>query len=133
MTGITCDGLDKLGDDIQRIIDETPEKRRELHEQIADLLESELNKNIDSSINDLNGHVKIMQEKKVGSGGGYAAVHPKKGKRGKLSYGELTNYLENGHAIRKPNSNSGRYRPRIKNSLCKRRAFLSKNSEFHRA
>ena len=128
MASVTYDELEKLSNDIQKIISEAPEKRRKLHEQIANLLETELNKNIDSSINDSNGNVKSMQEKKVGSGGGYAAVHPKKGNRGKLRYGELTSYLENGHAIRKPSSNSGRYRPRIKVSYVNGGHFYQKTA-----
>ena len=95
------------------VLDKMPELRRKFHEEVKDLLKEELDKNITSSINDENGKIKNFQEAVVGSGGGYAAVHAKKGKTGKDSPGAITNYLENGHRIRMPSGTNKYYKPRI--------------------
>ena len=49
----------------------------------------------------------------VGSGGGYAAVRPEKGKTGADSPGAITNYLEGGHRIASPRGGKN-YRPRLR-------------------
>ena len=124
MPGISIDALDGLAKDLETVLKESKEMRRELHEEIADVLKETLDANIDAGLNDGNGHVKAMQEKHVGSGGGYAAVRPKKGKNDKgLAYGTLTNYLEIGHRIRPPSGTYKRYRPRIKVAYVNGRHF----------
>lgn len=51
----------------------------------------------------------------MGSGGGYAAVHPKpKTFHGGNAVGYITNALENGHKIRKPSGKAKQYKPRIR-------------------
>ena len=124
MPGISIDALDGLVKDLETVLKESKEMRRELHEEIADVLKETLDANLDDSVNDGSGHVKAMQEKHVGSGGGYAAVRPKKGKNDKgLAYGTLTNYLEIGHRIRPPSGTYKRYRPRIKVAYVNGRHF----------
>ena len=93
-------GLERLEKDLNALLKEIPEARRKLHQQFADLAKGLVDESIDATVNDANGHVKSWQEKRVGSGGGYAAVSPQKGKTGRDSPGAITNYLENGHAIR---------------------------------
>ena len=61
------------------------------------------------------GKVQSWQEKHLGSGGGYAAVRPKKGKDARgYAFGYLTNALENGHKIPKPSGKWKHYKARIK-------------------
>lgn len=124
MQTVKLDAFDDLVKDLKTVLKESKEMRRELHEEIADVLKETLDANIDASLNDGNGHVKAMQEKHVGTGGGYAAVRPKKGKNEKgLAYGALTNYITSGHRIRPPSGTYKRYRPRIKVAYVNGRHF----------
>lgn len=106
--------LDKLSDDLDALLKELPEKRKELHERIAEVIKTEVDLQIaESGLNDSHGHIRQWQESTVGSGGGYAAVRAVKGETGPNSPGAITNYLENGHRIRQPSGNNPNYRPRI--------------------
>ena len=92
--------LEELNKKFDQILREFPAIRKEFHEQMADRMENRLHTNIAGSLNDSNRHIRGMQEKAVGSGGGYAAVRAKGGQSGSNSPGAITNYLENGHRTR---------------------------------
>jgi len=129
---VELDNLDRFLKDFDDLIKKVPQKRRELHEKIADLLKSEVDSNISGSVNDNRGKIKGWQEKHVGSGGGYAAVRPistPKGVPSAKSPGAITNYLEVGHKIRKPSGKSKKYRARIKVSFVDGRWFYKKTRE----
>lgn len=111
MQSVDLMGLDKLDEDFQKLLDEIPEARRNMHERIANAVQNEVRAQIDTSgINDSSGKIKDWQEGRVGSGGGYAAVSPVKGQTGANSPGAITNYLENGHRVRQPSGNAKRIR-----------------------
>lgn len=115
MQNVDLSGLEELDDALSSILDEMPEMRRELHEQISEILKSEVDIQIaNSGLNDTSGKIKGWQESRVGSRGGYAAVRASDSSTGKNSPGAVTNYLENGHAIRGPSGRIKNYRPRIK-------------------
>ena len=118
--------LDKFTKDIGSLLEKAPQKRRELHGKIADLLKQEVDSNISSSVNDSQGKIKGWQEKYVGSGGGYAAVRPIGGISGKTSPAAITGYLENGHRIRRPSGTNKKYYPRIKVPYVDGRHFYAK-------
>lgn len=117
MQSLDLAGLIRLDDDLQSILDKTPEKRRELHERIAKIVKEEVDTEISQSgLHDSSGRVKQWQEPVVGSGGGYAAVRATDKSTGNNSPGAITNYLENGHRIRQPSGRNPYYSPRIKNA-----------------
>lgn len=93
-------GLDAFLEKIDDAIAKAPEKRRQFHAACAVRLKEEVDMQIQLSVNDAEGHVRGWQTESVGTGGGYAAVRPKKGEVGADSPGAITNYLENGHRIR---------------------------------
>lgn len=105
---------DRIGAAFDKILREFPERRRELHERVGRAVQRELQQQIASSgINDSSGRVRRWQAVHVGSGGGYAAVRPEKGKTGADSPGAITNYLEGGHRIASPRGGKN-YRPRLR-------------------
>ena len=106
--------INELSEKLNKVLSEMPNARRELHEEIKDLLKKEVDANIDASLSDFHGKIKNWQEAEVGSGGGYAAVRAKKGETGDDSPGAITNYLEGGHKIRTPSGKNKYYKPRIK-------------------
>lgn len=98
-----CIQTDRIGAAFDKILQEFPERRRELHERVGRAVQRELQQQIASSgINDSSGRVRRWQVVHVGSGGGYAAVRPEKGTTGADSPGAITNYLEGGHRIASP-------------------------------
>ena len=113
MESIEKDGLEELDAKLSDILERAPEARRELHERLADELKQEVDMQIANSVNDSNGEISGWQEPHVGSGGGYAAVRPTDSSSGPDSPGAITNYLENGHAIRNPSGRAKNYRPAI--------------------
>jgi hypothetical protein len=115
MQSVDLKALDQLDKDLQGILDELPERRRELHERIAKVIKNEVDVQISrSGLNDGSGRIRNWQEQHVGSGGGYAAVRAADSSTGDNSPGAITNYLENGHKIREPSGIDKNYRPRIK-------------------
>lgn len=115
MQSIQAFGLNQLDSDLESILKELPEARRELHERIAKVTKEEVDTKINASgLKDSSGKIKGWQESTVGSGGGYAAVRAEKGTTGANSPGAITNYLESGHKIREPSGKSDTYRPKIK-------------------
>ena len=105
---------DRIGAAFDKILQEFPERRRELHERVGRAVQRELQRQIAASgINDSSGRVRRWQVVHVGTGGGYAAVRPEKGKTGADSPGAITNYLEGGHRIASPRGGKN-YRPRLR-------------------
>lgn len=126
MPEIQQNGLDSLDRSFQELLKKTPEKRKELHERIAERLKNTIDAEIGSRIEDSDGKIQSWQEKAVGEKGGYAAVRPLSGKNGggtgEGSVGAITNYLESGHKIRPPGGGKD-YHPRINVPYVKGRFF----------
>lgn len=99
--------------------------QREIHERLAARMLTAVRGQIHGLLNDAHGRVAGWQDKCVGSGGGYAAVRPIASSSGANSPGAITNYLENGHAIRSPGANAARYKPRIKVLYVNGRGFYN--------
>ncbi len=101
---------------LERLLKECPEKRKELHDRLAEMAQEEVDRQIDVRLNGDTGKIKGWQESEVGSKGGYAAVRPIEGKmppngRGKAyAYGHITNAIENGHRVRMAEVESERRR-----------------------
>ena len=114
MQSIDFSQLDKLNRDIDKLLKDFPGMRRHLHGEFADIIKKHVDNEIAKSLNDKNGKIRRWQGKYVGSGGGYAAVRAVDTSSGKNSPGAITNYLENGHKIRKPKGNNKYYRRRVK-------------------
>ncbi|QEY34618.1 hypothetical protein FL966_05880 [Caproiciproducens galactitolivorans] len=118
-TSIASDDLDVLTADLDALLKEFPQKRRELHGCLGRMLQEEVNAQIaQAGFKDGGEKLKSWQEMKVGSGGGYTAVRPTKSATGSNSPGAITNYNEAGHKIRKPKAvhkgnKKYRYRPKI--------------------
>ena len=87
--------------------------RRALHERLGARMLTGVRGQIRGKLNDAHGHVRGWQSKYIGSGGGYAAVRAVDGASGPDSPGAITNYLENGHAVRRPSGRTPRYQPHI--------------------
>jgi hypothetical protein len=101
MQSINLNGLEELTKELNALLNEFPEARRKLHEEMANMAKKEVDTQIIASgIQDDKGKIREWQEEHVGSGGGYAAVRAAKGSTGDNSPGAITNYLENGHRIR---------------------------------
>lgn len=111
---VTVKGLDELIGSLQDVAEDFPRVRREFHEAVTEEIREEVLKSLGSRAKSNTGKVAGWQESVVGSGGGYAAMRPRKGKTGKYAYGYITNALENGHAISRPRNNRKGYRARIK-------------------
>ncbi|MCI1958186.1 MAG: hypothetical protein LKJ25_01005 [Clostridia bacterium] len=125
MQSVEIHGLEEFDCKLQNLLKNAPEKRRRLHEEIAEMTKAEVDNSIGGT-----GKVASWQEKAVGSGGGYAAVRPKaktyiynKTNSKKYAVGYVTNAIENGHAIRNPKNL--KTRRRIKVSAAKGRAFYA--------
>ncbi len=113
---LTVKGLSKFDQDLQNILEGNHDKLRELHEDLADMLEDTVRAAIDQSgMKDGGGKIKRYQVKYVGSRGGYAAVRPDDSQSGPNGPGAITRYLEQGHRIPRARGGKG-YRPRIKRS-----------------
>lgn len=99
--------------------------QRAIHERLGARMQSEVRSQIRGKLNDAHGHISGVQARVVGSGGGYAAVRPSGTDSGPDSLNAITNYLENGHAIRRPSGRNPRYRPRIKMLYVSGRGFYN--------
>jgi len=123
MGAVQLTGLDGLQKRIQAVIDDNPDRRREMHGRIAERLLQKVQGEISGS-----GRIAGMQEAAVGSGGGYAAVRPRRGKdRTGYAYGAITNAVENGHAIRRPSGFAKGYRARIRKRYVLGKHFYAKS------
>lgn len=117
MQSIEKAGLNDLDHALSDLLDDFPEMRRELHEELGAIAKREVDAAVESSgINDSGGNIRRWQVVHIGSKGGYAAVRAAGAKAGggtgSNSAGAVTNYLEHGHKIRPPQGGKN-YRPRI--------------------
>ena len=74
---VTVKGLDELIGSLQDVAEDFPRVRREFHEAVAEEIWEEAQKSLGNRAKTNTGKIAEMQEKYVGSGGGYAAVRPK--------------------------------------------------------
>lgn len=115
MQSIDLSGLEEFSKELNDLLDEIPEARRKLHEELAVMAKQEVDVQIVASgVYDSRGRIRKWQQEYVGSGGGYAAVRANDEDTGDNSPGAITNYLESGHRIRPPSGNAKRYTPQIK-------------------
>ena len=105
--------LERLAADFNDLLREYPEWRREMYEEMGRAVLAEVKRGLG------NGEAAGWQEAVVGSGGGYAAVRPKKetfardgGSGEPYAVGYVTNSIENGHKQEK-----GRYVPALGKKL----------------
>lgn len=112
---VQINGLDSLEESLKSLLEDAPDLRREVHERLAVQMLKEVRESLRQKSKTFTGEAASWQESQVGSGGGYAAVRPKKGKDARgYAFGYLTNALENGHQIRKPSGKWKHYKARIK-------------------
>ena len=123
MQSIDSAELEKLSDTLKSVLDEAPEKKRDLHEQLAELAKQEVDSQISASLGGDSGKIAEWQETHVGSGGGYAAIRASSESTGANSPGAITNYLENGHTIRSPSGHAQHYKPAIHEPYVEGRHF----------
>lgn len=127
MEQVNTSVLDKLGDNLDEMLKEAPEQRAELHRRVGEKIKEALDTNISGTISDSEGKVRGWQIVAVGSGGGYVAIRPKGSKEGgevgPNGPGAVTNYLTEGHAVRKPSGRAKRYTPRAKMLVVRGRKF----------
>lgn len=124
MQDMTAD-LVKLAEAFEDARKAGKDKQRAVHEELAGKMLSGLRSEVSGRINDANGRIAGYQQRYVGSGGGYAAVRATDSSTGANSPGALTNYLENGHAIRRPGGGAKRYKPRIRTLYVTGRGFYA--------
>lgn len=87
------DDFEKLDRMLDNIIKKIPGKKKELLNNVGDILSSQVKQNIDSRINDDNGTLKSDVKIVPGSRGGYVAVKPS------YENTRLNHLIENGHRI----------------------------------
>ncbi|KAF5054766.1 hypothetical protein DSECCO2_384790 [anaerobic digester metagenome] len=80
------------------ILEEFPDRRRTLVNDAGEKMYQGVMRNIDSNINEGSGTLKRGVEKKIGSGGGYAAIRPNH------AIAPHTHLVENGHNVKKVKS-----------------------------
>lgn len=114
MQAVDLTDLEKLDKRLENLLKEFPEKRKDLHDNLADLIKNKVDSEISKSVNDSYMKIRKWQGKYVGSKGGYAAVRAVDTSVGKNSPGAITNYLEGGHKIRKPEGKNKYYKSRVK-------------------
>jgi hypothetical protein len=89
--GVEFKELDKLSANLSKVLEEFPQKKRNLHESAADIMHRNVIRNIDAETKKFTGNLRKGQTKAVGSGGGYAAVRPN------YSIAPHTHLVESGH------------------------------------
>nr|DAW63446.1 MAG TPA: hypothetical protein [Caudoviricetes sp.] len=98
------DDLEQLADNLDRLVEQFPQRRKEYHERLAKRMKTLLDGEIAGSINDAHGKIRGWQEAATGRGG-YAAVRPVKagatGDHGSQPY-PITGYLDNGRTRHYP-------------------------------
>ena len=126
MQELNTSQMEKFLQDLESIIKEAPEKRREMHEELAGEMETLIDVKISGAgFKDGGAKLRSYQESDVGSKGGYAVVRARKDPKGPNGAGAVTNYNENGHRIRSPSGHGKNYRPRIKQAYVNGRHFYS--------
>lgn len=117
MQGIDFDAMDRVLDAWQKIVREFPERKGEALERLGQTVEKRVKESIAGSPDGGRMTLQAWQRYYLGSKRGYVAVRPIGGISGPNGPGAITNYNENGHAIRKPSGIQKpgyKYRPRIK-------------------
>lgn len=76
-----------------KMLEDFPKERRELVESAGEKMYQGVMRNIEADTDESTGNLKKGVEKKVGSGGGYAAVRPNH------DTAPHTHLVENGHAV----------------------------------
>ena len=115
-------GLDRLLNWLDDLREEHPRRKRQLLDRLGKALQrTAAEQAAASGMKNGGGRVPGWQKYHLGSRLGYTAVRPVGGKEGAETGpngpGAVTNYTENGHAIRRPSAvrrGGYRYRPRIK-------------------
>lgn len=87
------DDFEKLDRMLDNIIKTIPEKKKELLENVGEILSNQVKQNISIRINDENGTLKSDVKVVPGSKGGYVAVKPS------YENTHLNHLIENGHRI----------------------------------
>lgn len=118
---VKISGLEHLRKDLEELSEELPKMRQEIHEELAGQMLAAVQDALAQKAGSSSGTVAGWQESYVGTKGGYAAVRPAPGKFRKTekspreyAYGQITNAIENGHAIRRPSGRWRHYRARVK-------------------
>lgn len=114
MQDVEVRGLDRLSKALGEIVKKAPDMQRGVHEKLGDSLRTVVQGNVRSHLNDSHGKISGWQKKYVGSRGGYVAVRATDSSSGPNSPGAITNYLENGHAMRKNSLHSKRQSRRMR-------------------
>ena len=112
---VKISGLERLREDLEGLSASLPEMRREIHEELAGQMLAEVQDALTQKAGESSGTVAGWQESYVGTKGGYAAVRPRaKAFHEGYAVGQITNAIENGHAIRRPSGRWKGYRARVK-------------------
>ena len=119
MQSLFCDDIDGLMTSWEALLRDLPGLKKELLEELGAAALETVGQNITAAgMRDGGARIRSYQKYHVGSKHGYVAVRAvgsgEGAETGPNGPGALTNYTENGHAIRKPGASSHRYRPRIK-------------------
>ncbi len=125
--------LEQFAREMEEILRDFPEMRREMHKKAAVRLQREVRIQIATKLNDEDGTVQDWQDVSIGSGGGYAKIKAKKGRIGADSPGAITNYLENGHKARKPMKSQGERGLWANKRTARSRAYVSGRGFYHQA
>lgn len=103
MSNIDKKGLAQAMDRLDRLTAALPAQRRQAVQRLGSLAEEAVRSSIRAGVQDSRGRVQSWQQKRLGSGGGYAAVSPARrgapprySATGPNSPGAVTNYLEHG-------------------------------------
>ena len=113
------DDLDRLIKRFDKTIQQYPSMKERAMKEAGEAMLSIVRHNVSASLENDGGRVPGWQRPYQGTKHGYAAVRAvggKEGGTGPESAGAITNYTENGHAIRRPapvKRKGYRYRPRI--------------------
>lgn len=128
MQSVQISELDHLYGRVNHLLRQMPQKRRVFHEKCGEKLHRLVKTQIAASLQDTHGKIAGWQQRYIGSGGGYAAVRAIDSSTGANSPGAITNYLENGHAIRRPSGKYRRYKRRMRTAYVNGRHFYGATS-----
>ncbi len=101
-----------------------PEARKKALQAAADAVKAELDRQIDTRVNDAHGKVKRWQQVTMGSRGGYSKLSPEKvpvtnkyGKQYGYNSRQVTGYLDRGHAVPSPTGKNSNYAPNLRKAI----------------
>ncbi len=106
-----------------KIIEELPDRRRTLVNNAGEKMYQGVMRNIDSNTNEGSGTLKRGVEKKIGSGGGYAAVRPNH------AIAPHTHLVENGHRVVARGKSKKKYGKKAKKSAGRVRKGFGEGAE----